>query len=753
MNEQTIQKRVLRITFFTICISILLITCSSTLVFLMQKANKESYDIQLQGLLTEYKINMERQFSSDLQSLETLTPFLDLNFIQENTKNTEQKYGIESPFLTITYHDKKSLESYPILSLKDAPTYSFQSASLETQELINKAFHGERSVSAVHFNQQVGENIITYAIPVYGKNMDTIIGALTATRNTQIFSDILSQSTTSEFSLNVDWIRSDGTFITWSPYSIVEEHPTSAFDDNLITPENQKIIKKKMKKNISFISSSNYKGKEYPLYFYPLKTNGWYLICLDTKNGLQSPIHSIFLAVNLAFGSILVVSIIAIAIFYQLLRKNNAVLIDLKKHDRLTGALNFDQFKEEIEILSKTIRSYSIVAINIRHFQYINEIFGMNSADLLLCKVSEILEKELTTNERYCRYIGDQFYLFLMDTNKDILTKRIYRILDRISKIPLEFNKNYSMSLYSGVIVSLDAAQDEQAIHSLFQKVEFTLKSARSGHENLVVFYDQQMHQQENLYNFIESSMKKALEEEEFKMYLQPKIELKTNHIVGAEALVRWIRSDGTMIYPDQFIPVFERNGFCSELDLYMVEQACKQLRKWIDAGKETIHISVNQSKLLFYQSDYIERLCEITNRYQISPRQITLEILEGLAAKNIDELNKTIAKLHQIGFRISLDDFGSGYSSLNILSTIKIDELKLDRTFLSEELLKRQSQQMMLKNIVQLSKDLHIKTVVEGVETLHNHELIKMLGCNYGQGYYYSRPIPVDKFEKEFLS
>ena len=156
--------------------------------------------------------------------------------------------------------------------------------------------------------------------------------------------------------------------------------------------------------------------------------------------------------------------------------------------------------------------------------------------------------------------------------------------------------------------------------------------------------------------------MKQALEQEEFKMYLQPKIDLETNHIIGAEALVRWIRADGTVIYPDQFIPTFERNGFCSELDLYMVEQACKQLRKWLDAGKEPIQISVNQSKLLFYQSDYIERLCEITNRYQIPPAQITLEILEGLAAKNIDELNKTINKLHQIGFHISLDDFGSGY-------------------------------------------------------------------------------------------
>lgn len=753
MNEQTMQKRVLKITFFTIFISILLIFCSCILIFFMQRANKESYDAQLQSLLAEYKINMERQFDSDFQSLETLSPFLSFNFDEKTTEDTNQKYGIKSPFLTITYYEKETLNSHPILSLKNKENYSYDTSNERVQELIQNALQGERGVSTVHFNERVGQNVITYAMPVYGDTIDTIIGTLTATKNTTAFSEILSQSTTSELSLNVNWIRSDGSFVTWSPHSIVTEQIDSIYDDQFVTPKNQKIIKQNMQKNISFTSSFIYENQSYPLHFYPLETNGWYLICLDQQTGIKSPIHSIFLVVNLIFGIVLVISIIAIFIFYQLLKRNNKDLIHLKKHDRLTGALNFEQFKEEVEILSKTLSGYSIAAINIRHFQYINEIFGMTDADLLLCKISEILGKETKDNELYCRYIGDQFYLFLTDTEQGVLNQRIHQLLDKISSIPLEFNKNYTISLYSGIATYKENNQEKSCFHSLLHKVEFTLKYAHNGHENVVVFYDEKMHQQENLYNFIESSMKQALEQEEFKMYLQPKIDLKTNHIIGAEALVRWIRADGTIIYPDQFIPAFERNGFCAELDLYMVEQACKQLRQWMDAGKEPIHIAVNQSKLLFYQSDYIEQLCNITKRYDISPEQITLEIIEGLAAKNIEELNKTIHKLHELGFHISLDDFGSGYSSLNILATIEIDELKLDRTFLSEELLKRQSQQMMLKNVVQLSKDLHIKTVVEGVETLDNHELIKILGCNYGQGYYYSRPIPVDEFEKEFLS
>ena len=283
MNEQTMQKRVLKITFFTIFISILLIFCSCILIFFMQRANQESYDAQLHALLAEYKINMERQFDSDFQSLETLSPFLNLNFDEEPPKDTNQKYGVESSFLTITYYEKDTLESHPILSLKNKENYSYDTSNGRVQELIQNALQGKRSISTVHFNERVGEDVITYVMPVYGDNTNTIIGALTATKNTTVFLEILSQSTTTELTLDVDWIRSDGSFVTWSPHSIVTEQIDSIYDDQFVTPENQEIIKKNMKKNISFTSSFIYENKSYPLHFYPLEINGWYLICLDQQ--------------------------------------------------------------------------------------------------------------------------------------------------------------------------------------------------------------------------------------------------------------------------------------------------------------------------------------------------------------------------------------------------------------------------------------------------------------------------------------
>ena len=237
--------------------------------------------------------------------------------------------------------------------------------------------------------------------------------------------------------------------------------------------------------------------------------------------------------------------------------------------------------------------------------------------------------------------------------------------------------------------------------------VRFALDTARSSLKHNIWFYDTRLHESEILENYVESHMNQALENGEFKMFLQPKIDLKTGRVGGAEALVRWIPDSGKMIYPGQFIPVFENNGFCSNLDMYMVEQACRQ-------------------------------------------------ILEGLAMENTDELNEKILRLRELGFRISMDDFGSGYSSLNTLASLKIDELKFDREFLlrlKDSNMDYSRQIVIMNEIVELTKKLKIKTVVEGVETEENEELIKSFGCEYGQGFYYSRPVSVQEFSEKYLN
>lgn len=247
--------------------------------------------------------------------------------------------------------------------------------------------------------------------------------------------------------------------------------------------------------------------------------------------------------------------------------------------------------------------------------------------------------------------------------------------------------------------------------------------------------------------------MEQALHDGEFKLYLQPKKNLHTGNIASAEALVRWQRADGTMIFPNQFIPIFEQNGFCVSLDLYMLEQVFRQIRLWMDTGVRPIPISVNQSKLLFYEEDYMKNLDLLIEKYEIPPQYVTLEILEGLALENVDELNRKLSLIRSKGFRVSMDDFGSGYSSFNTLGKLQIDELKLDRAFLME--LSHEDpmrQKIIMEQIVEMAKRLNISTVVEGVETAENEELISELGCDYGQGYLYSRPVSAGEFSEKYI-
>ena len=184
-----------------------------------------------------------------------------------------------------------------------------------------------------------------------------------------------------------------------------------------------------------------------------------------------------------------------------------------------------------------------------------------------------------------------------------------------------------------------------------------------------------------------------------------------------------------------------------------MVEQACRQIRSWMERGITPVPISVNQSKLLFYEPEYVQKLVDLTDRYQVSPKMIILEILEGMALENVEELNKKVALLQAKGFRVSLDDFGSGYSSLNTLARLHINELKLDRGFLMNMSLEDQERgTLIIKKVIQMAKDLDISVVAEGVETPEDQELLRALQCDIGQGYLYSKPVEAEEFDEKFM-
>ena len=244
--------------------------------------------------------------------------------------------------------------------------------------------------------------------------------------------------------------------------------------------------------------------------------------------------------------------------------------------------------------------------------------------------------------------------------------------------------------------------------------------------------------------------MYKAKEDDEFLLYLQPKFNTNTGEVVGAEALTRWNYKHEKILTPNIFIPLFEQNGFIKELDYLVFENVCKFQRKTIDEGLNPVKISVNVSR---YQADfdaYIATIDGIRKKYSIDPSLIEIEITEGMYIDNINQISDFIKKLHDIGYSISMDDFGSGYSNLASLATLDFDLIKLDKGFCANQY--NEKENIILSFVMALAKNLHMDGLCEGVETSEFVEYLKSIGCNLVQGFFFERPIPSSDFKTKYL-
>ena len=248
----------------------------------------------------------------------------------------------------------------------------------------------------------------------------------------------------------------------------------------------------------------------------------------------------------------------------------------------------------------------------------------------------------------------------------------------------------------------------------------------------------------------IEEDFRKGMQNKEFQVYLQPKFDTKTEKIVGAEALIRR-NKQGTFLLPQTFVPSYEKTGVITKLDVWVFDQVCKTLNRWIQKKYKLLPISVNESRRHLYHKKHVQELERIINYYHIPAQFIELEMTESAVVNNIEVAKEAERKVHQIGFVVSMDDFGTGYSSFHMLRQIEIDVLKIDKKF-SDQVLEDERGKIILESIIQMAKRLHIRTVAEGIETKEQVTYLKQIGCDWIQGYYFARPMPIPQFEEIYL-
>lgn len=415
--------------------------------------------------------------------------------------------------------------------------------------------------------------------------------------------------------------------------------------------------------------------------------------------------------------------------------------------DTLTGFSNETRFllRANRLVRKKKAKNYAIVSLDIDHFKMVNNMWNFETGNHILKRTAQIIRQSIRDNEFFCRKSDDHFLICMFKTQDEDFHLRLMQILYQISHIPKEEGLEFSYAVSCGVC---DFTETNFDIHQAIGWASMARKQAKQEKDDFIVYYDSKMQQQAIKEQEIVNRMEEALTNREFCVYYQPQIQTSDETIAGAEALARWIKPDGRMVYPDEFIPVFEKNGFITKLDLYIFEEVCRHIRAWLDEGSPVCRVSVNVSQVHLRNPDFYLEYLDIMEKYRIPSEYIELELTESTLFKNKEQMISLIYSLKNVGIKIAMDDFGSGYSSLNLMKDLPIDYLKLDREFFNTSLDSSRGKEV-IKSVSAMAERLHICVVAEGVETREQVDFLREIDCDIVQGYFYYKPLSTQDFEK----
>ena len=422
--------------------------------------------------------------------------------------------------------------------------------------------------------------------------------------------------------------------------------------------------------------------------------------------------------------------------------RESAAIINQIRFDKLTGLYSREFFYQKVrELLRENPdEEYTMFSINIENFKLLNDALGVEACDILLKQIAATIRLDVGDDGICGRYGADRF-LYIKRRLKEIDVRE-----KKIDSMHKYYHDNMNgLSIKWGIYEIND---NQMPVDKMCDRAMLAVNSITGLYNTNFAVYDDSLRDRLVREKTITDIAEQSLERGEFVPFYQPQYSLDDECLIGAEALVRWKHPQWGCISPADFVPIFERNGFIGRLDKYIWEQACKHLRKWIDAGYTDMRVSVNISRVDVYQFNILDYLQSLMRKYKLEPGCLHLEITESAYSENPTQLSRTISELRQHGFVVEMDDFGSGYSSLNMLSHIHLDALKLDLNFISNETSKPFDVSI-LNDIISMAHRLDLHVIAEGVETREQLRRLRAVGCDFVQGYFFAKPMPVENFDK----
>ncbi|MEG7529915.1 MAG: EAL domain-containing protein [Hungatella sp.] len=409
--------------------------------------------------------------------------------------------------------------------------------------------------------------------------------------------------------------------------------------------------------------------------------------------------------------------------------------------DSLTGIYNKSTFYQKTQLLlaQNPDTNYTLIRFDVDRFKVINDIFGMEKGDRLLKKIAQGLHNFSKDHGTYGHLEADHFVLCIPDQDVDMDA-----IIEQLNTEFRQFMSNYSLIFCFGIYHIHDRSL---SVDIMCDRAKLALQSVKGNYMKRYAVYDDvlrtdMLHEQE-----VTNEMDEALSKRQFEVFFQPIYSLKAAKPVSAEALVRWNHPLKGVLSPASFIHIFEQNGFISKLDFFVWEEVCRKLRAWLDAGESVLPVSVNMSRINLYKVTLCDDLVKLMRKYHLDTSLFKIEITESAYTENPMQLLTLVKRLQECHFTVLMDDFGSGYSSLNMLKDICVDILKIDMNFLSDFKQSKRSA-IILASVVQMAEQLNMQVIAEGVETKEQMEYLRSIGCDKIQGYYYSKPLNPTEYE-----
>lgn len=638
------------------------------------------------------------------------------------------------------------------VALEDGRAYSTRGEimDIKDQEFYQRAWNGESVLSGRITVDRVAKDYVNvYATPIHDEKTGEVIGVLYATYNTRNFrSTMETPSFHGEgYSYMVD---AKGDTVVDSSHATSFQNMENIFtsieeaDGKNATTANElrQLMEQREAGRIVFRN----KVDKY-LYCYPLSVNNWYLMTVV-------PVSVVDTQMNVVVRNTIILVVVLAGIFIAMIlllvnqyRKKQSELKTLAYVDPVTGGDTFAKFQKDYE---QTVRgcpnvSFALLSLDLNRFKMINDMYGSEEGDRILQNMDQIW-KEIFREHEYCGHrMADRFAVLLTYQSREELELRIrdYRKLLR------ETTKNrYNLSLRIGVY---QLQGTKESFSTAYSRSMMAFAAAKDSEKHFYAFYNEEMEEQLIWEKLVEDDFDTALKNREFVVFYQAKINAETQQVTGAEALVRWIRPDGTIIPPGRFIPVLENNDSIVELDRYMFREVCLQQKQWLDEGKSIVPVSVNLSRVQLADRNLVDYYQRILDETGLPPEYIGLEFTESAMFNNEEILRNTVDRLHDMGMKVLIDDFGVGYSSMMSLKVIPVDILKVDKSFIDS--IGDERGDKIVISIIEFATSLGMSVTAEGVENDEQYQFLQAHRCDDIQGYYFSRPVPADEYEKRFLN